>query len=62
MSIRTLAARITGSVGLEGGFLLLGTGLLAYGSSFIQPFFPWIVTGFMCILAGIALAIPERRK
>ena len=62
ISIRALVVRLVAGVGLEGGFLLVGTALLAVGSSFISAIGPWIVTGIMCILAGIALAIPERRK
>jgi len=62
VALRSLLARAADSVGLEGFFIVVGTGVLAYGSSFIVPFGPYLVVGVMCILAGIALAIPERRR
>ena len=62
VSIRGLTARVASSIGLEGAFLLAGTVLLAIGASYIAPFGPWIVAGSLCILAGIGLAIPERRR
>lgn len=62
VALRGLASRIASAVGIEGAFLLAGTVLLAIGSSYIVSFGPWIVAGSMCILAGISLAIPERRR
>ena len=57
-----LMARIGSAVGLEGAFLLIGTVSLSIGSAFISPIGPWVVVGIMCILAGIALAMPGRRQ
>lgn len=62
IAIRSLTARTSAAVGLEGAFLLAGTLLLTYGSSLIAPFAPWLVAGSMCVLAGVALAIPGRRQ
>jgi len=62
VALRSLLARVLGSVGLEGGFIVIGTGVLAYGSSLIAPVGPYLVVGVMCILAGIALAIPGERR
>ncbi|HEY6013834.1 MAG TPA: hypothetical protein VIU37_07500 [Candidatus Limnocylindrales bacterium] len=46
-------------IGLEGGFLLLGTIALAVGAGFIAPAGPWLVVGGMSVLVGILLA-PRR--
>ncbi|MFZ9979561.1 MAG: hypothetical protein ACO3HN_06415 [Opitutales bacterium] len=50
-----------GAIGPEGALLLVGTVCLAVFSSFISPAGPWLVVGAMCVLAGIALALPQRR-
>jgi hypothetical protein len=62
VAVRSLVSAIAAGIGLEGAFLVAGTGLLAYGSSFVWPFGPYLVVGIMCIIAGISLAIPERRR
>ena len=62
VAVRALLSRIAGMVGIEGAFLLGGTACLSVFASAIHPLGPWFVVGVMCILAGIALAIPERRK
>lgn len=59
-AIRSAALRAASAVGLEGAFLIAGTSLLAYAASWISPAGPPAVAGLMCILAGIALALPER--
>jgi hypothetical protein len=56
-----LMSRIGSAVGIEGALLLIGTIALSIGSAFISPAGPWVVVGIMCILAGIALALPGRR-
>lgn len=61
VAVRSLVGRILSSVGIEGAFLLVGTACLAVGSSYIAPYAPLLVVGFMAILAGVALALPERR-
>ena len=59
-ALSALIARLAAAVGLEGAFLLAGTVLLAAAASYVSPAGPFFVVGFMCILAGIALAIPRR--
>lgn len=61
LALSALLARLAASVGLEGAFLLIGTALLAAGSSFIHPAGPLLVTGCMCVVVGLALALPARR-
>ena len=61
VALRSTIARLVAAVGLEGAFLLAGTVLLAVGTSYIHPAGPLVVVGSMCILAGIALAVPTRR-
>lgn len=60
VAVRSLAARAAASVGLEGLFLLLGTALLADAASYLSPAGPPAVAGAACILAGVALALPQR--
>lgn len=62
LAVRLHIARLAAGVGLEGGFLLIGAILLAVGSSFISPAGPWLVLGGLCVLVGIALAVPARSK
>ena len=57
-----LLSQIGSAIGLEGAFLVIGTIALSVGSAFIHPAGPWLVIGIMCILAGIALAVPGRRQ
>jgi len=57
-----LLSRLGSAVGIEGALLLIGTVALSIGSSFFTPAGPWVVVGIMCILAGIALAVPGRRQ
>ncbi len=59
MSLRLLIRRLAASVGLEGLFLVAGTALLAAGSSYIHPAGPLLVTGAVCLLVGLALAVPQ---
>jgi hypothetical protein len=61
VSLRRFALAIATAIGLEGAFLLAGTVLLAVAASYVAPAGPFVVVGVMCILAGIALAIPPRR-
>lgn len=58
VAMRTFLADV---IGIEGAFLLTGTALLAYGASYVSPAGPFMVVGLMCVLAGIALAVPARR-
>lgn len=60
MALRRLLSRLASAVGLEGLFLVAGTALLATASSYVSPAGPFAVVGFMCVLAGVALALPER--
>ena len=60
VALRRLIARIAAAVGVEGLFLGAGTASLAYGASWLSPAGPPAVVGVMCILAGVALALPER--
>lgn len=62
MAVFGLLTGIAGAIGLEGAFLLVGTVALAIFAAAINPAGPWLVVGIMCILAGIALALPERRR
>lgn len=57
-----LSAYLGSVVGLEGLFLIVGTILLAIGSSYVSPVGPWLVVGGMCVLAGFALAVPQRTR
>lgn len=60
-ALRRAALSVAHAVGLEGAFLLAGTALLSTGAGFIAPAGPWIVSGSVFLLAGIALAVPPRR-
>ena len=60
-SLRGHVIAVISAVGLEGWLLLLGTGLVAVGSSYISPAGPWIVVGAVALLLGLALAVPVRR-
>lgn len=62
MAVFGLLTGLASAVGIEGVFLLVGTIALAIFAASIHPAGPWAVVGIMCILAGIALAIPERRQ
>lgn len=53
--------RIARALGLEGAFLLAGTLLLAAAASFVHPAGPLLVMGAVCLLLGIALALPVRK-
>ena len=53
--LRSVAAAV------EGLFLAVGTGLLAVGASYFHPVGPWFVVGGVCLLLGLALAMPARR-
>lgn len=48
------------AIGLEGAFLLIGTALLAVGTSYITPAGPWLVVGAVALALGLALAVPRR--
>ena len=60
-ALRVLLISFLAGVGLEGGFLLIGTFCLAIFAAAIHPAGPWLVVGVMAVLAGLALAIPGRR-
>ncbi len=60
-ALRLLVVAVARGVGLEGAFLLAGTALLAAAASYVSPVGPLVVVGTMCVLAGLALAIPSRR-
>jgi hypothetical protein len=60
-ALRGLALGLAGAVGLEGAFLLIGTTLLSVAAAHLSPIGPLVVVGSMCILAGLALAVPTRR-
>jgi hypothetical protein len=55
-------SRLGSKVGLEGAFLLAGAALLAVGASYIHPAGPYLVTGGLAVMAGIALALPARSR
>lgn len=61
LALQAIVARLFASVGLEGAFLLAGTALLAIGSGYLSPAGPLFVIGAMCVLAGLALAVPQRK-
>lgn len=61
VALRSLLTRIASALGLEGGFLLVGTALLAVFASYLHPAGALAVVGVMCIVIGIALAVPVRR-
>jgi uncharacterized membrane protein (DUF106 family) len=60
-ALRRLFARAAAAVGIEGMFLAVGTALLAVFASYLSPAGPFLVVGVMCVLAGVALAIPPRK-
>lgn len=60
-AIAALRAHLAADVGLEGLLLLVGTLLLAVGSSYLSPAGPWLVVGIVALVLGLALAIPVRR-
>jgi hypothetical protein len=53
--------RIARAIGLEGAFLVVGTVLLAIGSSFVNPIGPWLVLGVAALVVGFILARPAPR-
>ena len=57
-ALAALTARIARGLGIEGAFLLAGTTLLAIGASYLGPAWPWIVTGAVALLIGLALSLP----
>lgn len=59
-ALRSLLARVFAAMGLEGAFLIVGTTLMAIGASFLSPAGPFFVVGAVCILAGLAIALPQR--
>lgn len=61
IALAGLLTRIAGAVGLEGTFLIIGTALLAAGSSYLSPAGPLLVVGGICVLTAIALARPAGR-
>lgn len=62
VALRHLLATVANAIGLEGAFLLVGTALLAAGASYLHPAGPLLVVGAMCVLAGLALAVPTRSR
>lgn len=64
MKRATVALRrlLVDGLGLEGGFLLIGTVLLATFAAFIHPAGPLLVVGAVCLLLGLALAVPRRTE
>lgn len=62
LAVRSLLGAVAGAVGLEGAFLAAGTVMLAVAAGYVTPAGPFVVVGSMCILAGIALALPARRQ
>lgn len=60
VALADFLSRIAAAVGIEGAFLLAGTVFLAVGASYVSPAGPFLVVGFMSVLAGIALALPRR--
>jgi hypothetical protein len=59
-AVNALVVRIASAIGLEGAFFVIGTALLAAGSSFIHPAGPLFVIGAACVLVSVALTVPER--
>lgn len=57
-AIGGLVRSTASAVGLEGSFLALGTVITSVGASFVSPAGPWFVVGIVCLIAGIALALP----
>lgn len=53
--------RIARAIGLEGAFLIAGTAALSAGASYFSPAGPWLVSGGVAVLVGLALAVPTRR-
>lgn len=62
IALRSAIGTVASAVGLEGAFLVTGTAVLAYGAGLVSPVGPYLVVGSMCILAGLALAVPIRRQ
>lgn len=60
-ALRRGAVFVLNGIGIEGGFLLAGTCSLAVASSYISAAGPWFVVGAVSLLAGIALALPNRK-
>lgn len=60
VALRRLVLSLARVVGIEGAFLLVGTALLAAFASYLHPAGPLFVVGAMCVLAGLALAVPTR--
>ena len=61
VALRSLLTAAASGLGLEGAFLVAGTVLLATGAAYIHPAGPWLVTGGIAALLGLALAVTPRR-
>jgi hypothetical protein len=61
MALNLFLGRAARSVGAEGAFLVIGTVLLAIGSTYLSPAGPWFVCGGITFLIGLALASPRAR-
>lgn len=62
VALRSILLALARGLGLEGSFLAVGTILAAVGASYISPAGPWLVIGTVCIVAGLALAVPRRTE
>lgn len=49
-------SRLARAVDVEGGFVLAGTAVLAYGAGLLHPAGPALVVGAVLLLCGLALA------
>lgn len=60
IALRALLRRAAASVGAEGTFLGVGTIGLAYVANYIHPVGAAAVVSVMCLVVGVALAVPSR--
>jgi hypothetical protein len=60
VTLRAWLAGALAGVGLEGAFLLVGTGCLAVWAGYFGPAWPWAVVGVMSVLTAFALIVPRR--
>lgn len=60
-ALRYQLARLSTGVGLEGAFVLIGTGLLAAFAQSLHPLGAVLIVGIVSLALGLALAVTPRR-
>lgn len=61
-SLHDFTTWLSATVGLEGAFVLLGTGLLSAGAERLVSGGALLVAGSVALLIGIALVVPRKER